>query len=422
MLKQLWAKIGGRAHLPEELTYADARDILERDNARTKRELADRSDTPPEMLYYLAEEKSADVRTRVAANPTTPHKADDILVDDAHDEVRAELARKLGRIVPDLNPDDQTQLREQAIALIEKLAQDQAPKVRQIISEAIKSSESVPHHIVKKLAKDVELAVCGPVLEFSPMLSDADLVEVVAACQVEGALAAIANRQDLSEEVCDSVAATLDVPAVATLIANPNAKIREETLQEIVENAEEVEAWHKPLVMRSELSIRMMRRVATFVVHTLVEEMAKRHNLDSEITRELTGIARERIKDAVSETSADADGDTPREVAIRAFEEGHLNAEFVSDAIEAGSRDLVVYSIALLGNIPVTAPLKAFEARSGKGITALCWKAGLSMRIAVDIQTKIAKVPASERVNARAGVDNPMAQEELDFYLSYFCE
>ena len=58
---------------------------------------------------------------------------------------------------------------------------------------------------------------------------------------------------------------SLDVPGVAALLVNPDARIRKETLERIVEQAEEIEAWHMPLALRADLSARAIRRIAGFV-------------------------------------------------------------------------------------------------------------------------------------------------------------
>ena len=67
--------------------YQDAREALESRNREVKRELAAREDAPPETLYYLACDDDRDVRQCVAANPSTPIHADELLQTDADDDV-----------------------------------------------------------------------------------------------------------------------------------------------------------------------------------------------------------------------------------------------------------------------------------------------------------------------------------------------
>src|SRR3546814_884466 len=131
MLGSLRNLFQGRKSLPEDLTYEDARAILEDQNHASKLELAERAEVPPEILYFLASDESEAVRRQVAKNPATPLRANKLLVEDAADSVRAELARKIARLLPDSDDRDRAATRERAIELLEQLARDQLPKVRE---------------------------------------------------------------------------------------------------------------------------------------------------------------------------------------------------------------------------------------------------------------------------------------------------
>ena len=97
-----------------------------------------------------------------------------------------------------------------------------------------------------------------------------------------------------------------------------------------------------------------------------------------------------------------------------------LDERFVEDAVEAGSRDRVMESLSALVQVPRATVDKIFSSRSSKAITALVWKAGLTMRIAFKIQTLIVKLHADELLPARAGVGFPLSEDEMRWHLSYF--
>ena len=120
--------------------------------------------------------------------------------------------------------------------------------------------------------------VAGPILEYSPLLSDADLIEIIACGQVQELLCAIASRKPVSEQVSDRLVQSLDVPAVAALLVNPDAKIRKETLDRILEQAEEISAWHVPLALRADLSARAIRRIGSLVGASILERLAARND------------------------------------------------------------------------------------------------------------------------------------------------
>jgi len=419
MLKRLFKRDSG-ATRADKITYTEARDALETHNIEARRDLAQRHDVEPEILYYLAEDSTAEIRQLVAANPTTPQQANLLLTDDAEDEVRCELSRKVVRLLPDLQAEDQIKTLDLAIEVLEKLADDHLPRVRQLLAEEIKDSLLAPRSVIKKLAKDLEEIVCVPIIEYSPLLSDEDLLEIIATAQVKGAIQAVSRRQEVSGDVSDAVVATLDVSAIADLLANPNAQIREDTLDEIIDNAESIETWHQPLVMRNELSVRAIRRIAGFVATSLITALAERNELDEKIESELKARLKSRIATSpMIDETIDEETDAVA-VAKSAFEQGKLDADFMRDAVDAGDAPLVSNSLALLTGLSRALVDRVLTSKNGKGITSLTWKAGLPMRIAYSIQMKIAKLPANQLIPAKNGVHYPLSEEEMTWHLDYF--
>lgn len=420
MLKSLVARLFGARALPRDMTYEQARAALESHSLAARRELAGRADAEPEMLYYLAADARADVRRKVAGNPATPHHADRILADDEDEDVRAELAVKIARLVPTLDAAEVTRARDLAVETLEKLAADQLVRVRRIVAEEIKKSDRVPAHIVQKLARDVEAAVSAPVLEYSPLLSDDDLSEIIASGAASEALAAIAKRQNLSAVVADGIVASFDVPAVAALLTNQSAQIREETLDRIVDGAEGIDAWHQPLVFRMDLSVRAVKRIATFVGFSLLSMLEKREGLDPETASELRRRVRERIeKDEFSRAAGEKNEAAARAVK-EALDEGRLDDSFLMEAAGRGDRAVIAYALAARLRAPLFSVERVLAAKNGKALTALVWRAGFSMRASLKIQAFVLKLPAPELVAARNGVDFPLSETEMRWHLAFF--
>ena len=420
MLKWLKETFASNASSPKKLSYEDARAALESHAKRIREQLAEQESVEPEILYYLASDQSPIVRRRVAANRSTPQQANKILTADIDDEVRCELARKIGRLLPGLNPEDSSRVRDQALEVMERLAHDSLPRVRAILAEEIKSSRHVPAYIVKQLAQDLELIVCAPVLEYSPLLSDEDLIEIVAGAHVEGRLSAISKRHQIGENLSDAIVASFDVSAIAALLANPNSQIREEALDRVVESASEVEAWHQPVILRADLSLRAVRRIAGFVSASLLRTLSERAGLDESTASFLNKKVRERIESEGLGADTEAAENHIISQVKAAQASGTLNDEFVLSAIDENNRRLVASALAALAEVPKTVVERILVSQSGKAITALVWRSKLSMRVSVKIQAVLAKLPNTKMALAREGVHFPMTQDEMEWHLSYF--
>lgn len=277
------------------MDYKTAKQLVSSTNMEDRLRVAEADGIKPELLYFLANDTEAQVRQRIAANKQTPRQADLALSRDADPQVRSALADKVSQLVPTLGGEAQTQITELTHKVLDVLARDQALRVREVLAETLKAMPEAPPDVIHKLARDVELSVCGPVLERSPILTDNDLLAIMGDGPVAGALSAIARREMVSEPVVDAIAATDDVAAVAALLGNPSAQIREATLDQIIERAPDNEPWHEPLVRRPALPQRAVRRLATFVADNLVKELSERTDLDPGVGDYLAETVRRRI-------------------------------------------------------------------------------------------------------------------------------
>lgn len=406
------------AHLPPTLGRDEVLRILEERGQAAREELAARGDAAPEALFFLATEGHPAARRAVAANPAAPAHANRLLADDADDDVRVELARKIGRLLPDLPGDAKTKLRALTIETLEKLAKDQLPRVRQVLAEEIKMLDCVPKQVIRLLARDVE-TVAAPILEYSPLLSDADLIEIITSAQARHALKAIARRRPLGANVSEAIGSALDEPSVAELLSNSTAQIRRQTLDKIIEHAAKVRAWHLPLVLRSDLSQRAIRRIAGFVSASLIEKLAQRHGLAAETRQQLTRQMRARSE------AGDLDaGHDPASLTVSdmesLFQAGRLDDAFVESAAEAGRREPVITALSLLARVPADTVRRILQSGAAKAVTALVWRAGLNMRAAFKIQTFIMHLQAGELLPARSGIHFPMSEDEMRWHLGYF--
>ena len=193
---------GATSQKAEGLDPRAALKILE-DRARGHDDAAIRDTDLGEVLFeYLAEHGAPATRQAVAANKAVPAYVNRTLANDTVEAVRAELAVKIARLMPGLEARESEEVVALTIATLEVLAKDRAVKVRSVLAEEIKHMDCIPHDIALRLAHDLEEIVAAPILEYSPLLSDTDLVEVIAAGKVQKVLTAIARRKPGSWIAC----------------------------------------------------------------------------------------------------------------------------------------------------------------------------------------------------------------------------
>ncbi len=397
------------------MEYEEAKRLAAAGSDSQRRALAARNDVRPEILYFLAEDKSADVRRAIAGNSATPRQADLLLARDTDQSVRELLAEKIGRLAPQLSQEARTQIRDMTIEVLETLARDQAVKVRRIVAEALKDLTDAPPHIIQELARDLEIKVAGPVLQYSPILSDDDLLEIISAGPIRGALTAIAKRKRIGERLADAlVAASVEAPeetdTITGLLNNQSAQIREEALDLILDKAPAIEEWHEPLARRPLLPMNAVKRLAEFVSSSLFDLLTSRPDLDKSTAKAVAKAVKKRLAAEAKQQEKAGDAAPPPPG----------DEEAMSGAIAGGKKDQVMAALERDSGLNGIIVKKIMTSMSAKAVTALAWKSKLTMRQALQLQLKIAGIPPHQALNPRGGTDYPLTDREMEWQLELF--
>ena len=234
--------------------------------------------TPAEQLEALAGSASAVVRAALALNPAAPERMIERLAPDADERVRTVLARRLAKLAPGLSEPEQIRLQGRVFDALARLVTDEAEHVRAAIADVVKDMPDAPRGLVLRLARDAATAVSEPIIRFSPVLTEMDLLELLAA---PPSALAVARRPDLTAAVADAIAFGPDAAAIQALLENRSAQIREATLDALIARAAEHVDWHASLVRRPALTPRSARALAEIVATHLLETLAGRGDLDA---------------------------------------------------------------------------------------------------------------------------------------------
>ena len=399
--------------------YEQAREIAATGSAKERAKLAEYEDLEPEFLYYFATDEHPDVRKAVAGNERTPLQADRILAEDKNAAVRVELATKIGKLIPGLSERENDKVTEMAMEVLEILARDELPKVRAIIAEETKHLDYVPKDMVERLARDAEESVSVPILEFSPLLNESELIQIIAGGIKGGALEAVARRQKITEPVSDAVVETGEVTAMIALLKNFSADIGEKTMAAIGTAAMDVKELHAPMVDRSNLSVATMRRIASFVSASLVERLVKKNNLPDDVEQELRFRARQRID---SGDIPDVDGGRlpADERAEKMYKKGQLTEKVIQKAIEDGDIALVPHALRHLADMKIDNVKAMLASDNGKAVAAVVWRAGFSMETAMMIQRRVARVQPKNMTHETDDGGFPLSEDEMHWYLDSY--
>ena len=374
---------------------------------------AARASCPPETLCALARDGSVTVRAAVAMNPSYAPEADAVLMNDADERVRALLASKVARLLPGLTLHEHTEARAHVHRTLASLANDAADRVRCAIANAVRTMPGAPRTLILQLARDPSIMVSEPIVRCSPLLTDADLLDLLATPAHPAIPEAVAGREGLGAEVADRIATHAEVAAVRVLLANASAAIRESTLEALVGRAAEHPEWHEPLVHRPALPGRVALRLMRMVAGHLLEVLVRRDDLPPEVTQEVRAHL-ERSLDQQAVVPPDDDGamlDGVRRLAAA----GLLTEAVLIDAAEAGDHRQLAALLAVASGVLLAAVDRAVALRSAKALVSLVWKAGFTMRAGVVVQSVLGHLGLEALLSATPEGGFPLTANEMDW-------
>ena len=148
---------------------------------------------------------------------------------------RDQLFRNMAQLysfVSDRCDDEQVAQYDEVLCQLAELVEVEA---RTHVAKLLAPLERAPGNVVSKLANDT-IEVAAPLLEFSNVLSDDDLIDI-ATNQSEEHRIAIAGRTNVPERVGDAIVEHGAGPAVVRLVRNEKAELGKETLHKLVVRA-----------------------------------------------------------------------------------------------------------------------------------------------------------------------------------------
>jgi len=172
------------------------------------------------------------------------------------------------------------------------LVKDTEVLVREALAAHLKSTPELPHDVALALARDVD-SVALPVLKFSEVLTDDDLIEIVRG-QEPAKQVAIAQRTGVSEAVSDALVDTGNEVAVAHLVGNEGAALSEDAFERVIDNYHESTSVADSLARRPNLPPAISERVVSALSERLQAYLVAEHDVSPDIASTLILQARER--------------------------------------------------------------------------------------------------------------------------------
>jgi|HubBroStandDraft_1064217.scaffolds.fasta_scaffold00843_14 uncharacterized protein (DUF2336 family) len=183
--------------------------------------------------------------------------------------------------------------RQAAEQVLRGMLDGAAVKIRQIIADTLKDSPHLPHDLAKSFASDID-SVSIPILQFSSVLTDADLMAVIRSGAPRKQVA-VAGRAKVSTVVADELLSTDNAAAAVKLVANPGAALDERLLEAAATKFGSDRRMNETLQKRADLPISIAERLVAFTAESLHAFIARRTDLPESVITQLVLQMREQV-------------------------------------------------------------------------------------------------------------------------------
>ncbi len=283
---------------------------------------------------------------------------------------RAETAAKLAI---ELDSGSFTEAERQVAEDIFRLmVRDAEVRVREALSHNLKKSINIPRDVAKALAQDVA-SVALPIIQFSEVLTDSDLIEIIQSQDVSKQIA-VAGRSRVSLPVADALVETKNEDVVETLVGNHNADISEKSLRKVVDDFQNGDRIQGKMIYRKALPVAVMERLVTRLSEDLHKHLQERHDLPPEVSTELALQARERAILGLSREIKDQDVE---DLVAQLRQNGRLTPSIVLRSLCMGDITFFEASMARLTHVPLHNARMVIHDVGPLGLKAICEKSGL---------------------------------------------
>lgn len=305
------------------------------------------------------------------------------LLDDDSPEVRARTADKVAREF------DSGLLQSHERAIVEDIlrimCRDAELMVREALSRNLKSCPDLPHEIARTLADDIE-SVALPIIQFSAVLTDEDLIEIVRS-QGSAKQKAVAQRETVSSAVADALIEARDREAVTALVENDGADITEQAFGKVIDAFSDVEAINHGMARRASLPMGVAEKLINLVSDQMREHLMTHQELSAETVSDLILASREKATLRLLE--GDRHLDSMRELIVKLYKNRRLTPTILLRALFMGDMEFFETSLAVLAQVPLKNARILIHERGDAGLAAILQRATIPDRLYAAIEAAV---------------------------------
>ena len=292
--------------------------------------------------------------------------------------------------------------------------------VRAELAERFAAAPDAPRQLIRRLANDEAEDVAHPVLRASPVLTEADLIQVIQS-RGQGHMRAVSQRASLSEAVSDAIIERGDDETLGILLGNDGAQLSRAACETAVERARVNPALHAPTVERASLPPDLLNEMYFEVEARLRQRILEQNaRMDPALLESALAAGRTRV--------ATDDGALPPDYAesLAYVEElnvaGQLTPPVLARFLRSGSRTSFLIALSQLADIDFHTARQIIDRRELDALAVVCKAADLDRALFLTYAVVLLNTDdnAMGKARAYAGMYNDLTNEAAQRTLRFW--
>lgn len=258
--------------------------------------------------------------------------------------------------------------------ILHRLTRDVEMAIRIALAERLAEDTSAPNDLILLLADDA-IEVARPVILRSPLLTDEDMLRLIAECGV-GHQEAVAARPHIGHSVTAALAQCETETVLLALVHNATARISGATYELLVEKSRNFAELQEPITRRPDLPPVLATKMCGWVSDALKVYIVRNYPVEHAKIDAAVASAEHTVQSKPA-----APKPTPAESAHKLIEKlhsaGQLKAGFLLRVLHQGQVDLFDLAFAKLLNLSLIDLRQNLYERGPKPVALACRAVGI---------------------------------------------
>ncbi len=262
--------------------------------------------------------------------------------------------------------------------ILRRLTRDVEMAIRVALAQRLTEDTTAPHDLILLLVDD-SIEVARPLILHSPLLTEADVLKLIAEAGVAHQ-EAVAGRPHIGEPVTAALANCEHESVLLALVRNVTAKISETTYNVLVEKSRAITGLAEPLVRRPDLPPQLATKMCDWVSDALKSYIKTNYAIAPRTVDAAMADATAVLKNEPA-TPQDPPPDSAQKLIEKLAASGQLKAGFLMRVLSQGQIDLFDLAFARLLTVELET-FRSFFYRDGSRLVALaCRAAGIDKSV-----------------------------------------